>query len=64
MLLVFADSSVRNQSVCGSSKVSLKGVGVLTPHSCSNSRERKKKGGFGYFSFGWIGNGSEWVCVS
>ncbi|CAJ2633998.1 unnamed protein product [Trifolium pratense] len=40
---VFGNSSVGNRSVCGSSKVSLKGVGVLTPHSCSNSRERKRK---------------------
>ncbi|KAK2397178.1 hypothetical protein QL285_058782 [Trifolium repens] len=40
---VFGNSSVRNRSVCGSSKVSLKGVGVLTPHLCSNSRERKRK---------------------
>ncbi|KAG5053366.1 hypothetical protein JHK87_005564 [Glycine soja] len=35
----------RNHSVCSSSKVSLNGSGVLTPHSCSNSssRDRKRK---------------------
>ncbi|OIW02870.1 hypothetical protein TanjilG_29646 [Lupinus angustifolius] len=35
--------SARNHSVCSSSKVSLKGCGVLTPYSLSNSRERKRK---------------------
>ncbi|XP_004491393.1 uncharacterized protein [Cicer arietinum] len=39
----FAHSSVRNHSVCSSSKVSLKGVGVLTPHSFINSNEKKRK---------------------
>ncbi|WJX70965.1 hypothetical protein P8452_55015 [Trifolium repens] len=40
---VSAHSSVRNRSVCSSSKVSLKGVGVLIPHSSTNSREEKRK---------------------
>ncbi|XP_027332780.1 uncharacterized protein LOC113847726 [Abrus precatorius] len=32
-----------NRSVCSSSKVSLNGSGVLTPHPLSNSRERERK---------------------
>ncbi|KAK7276825.1 hypothetical protein RIF29_17971 [Crotalaria pallida] len=35
--------SAQNRSVCSSSKVSLKGCGVLTPHSSSCSREGKRK---------------------
>ncbi|GAU49984.1 hypothetical protein TSUD_287490 [Trifolium subterraneum] len=38
-----APSSVRNRSVCSSSKVSLKGVGVLIPHSSTNSRKKNRK---------------------
>lgn len=44
-LQVSAHSSVQNRSVCGSSKVSLKGAGVLTSHSCSNSMGKKRKQG-------------------
>ncbi|XP_058758929.1 uncharacterized protein LOC131632167 [Vicia villosa] len=42
---VSACSSVRNQnsSISRSSKVSLKSIGVLTPHSCTNSRDNKRK---------------------
>ncbi|TKY57280.1 hypothetical protein E2542_SST21726 [Spatholobus suberectus] len=40
---VHALPSAWNRSVCSTSKVSLNGSGVLTPHSCSNSRERKRK---------------------
>ncbi|CAI8586864.1 unnamed protein product [Vicia faba] len=36
-------SSVQNNSICSSSKVSLKSIGVLTPHSFTNSRENKRK---------------------
>lgn len=36
-------SSVKNRSVCSSSKVSLKSVGVLTPHSFTNSSEKNKR---------------------
>lgn len=43
MLLEFVHPSPRNHSVCSSSKVSLNGCGVLTPHSTSNSREKKRK---------------------
>ncbi|KAE9606350.1 hypothetical protein Lalb_Chr10g0106941 [Lupinus albus] len=41
--LAHARWSARNHSVCSSSKVSLKGCGVLTPYSLGNSRERKRK---------------------
>ncbi|XP_045818674.1 uncharacterized protein LOC123911315 [Trifolium pratense] len=40
---VSAPSSVRNRSVCSSSKVSLKGVGVLIPHSYTNPRKKTRK---------------------
>ncbi|KAJ1389574.1 hypothetical protein SESBI_38191 [Sesbania bispinosa] len=40
---VHAPPSARNHSVCSSSKVSLNGCGVLTPHSSSNCGERKGK---------------------
>ncbi|CAI8593959.1 unnamed protein product [Vicia faba] len=42
---VSARSSVRNQnsSICRSSKVSLKSIGVLTPHSSTNSRDKKRE---------------------
>ncbi|KAI5432931.1 hypothetical protein KIW84_020298 [Lathyrus oleraceus] len=36
-------SSVKNRSVCSSSKVSLKSVGVLTPHSFTNSSGKNKR---------------------
>lgn len=45
LILEHPHSSVRNRSVCGSSKVSLSGSGVFTPHSGSNSGERKRKQG-------------------
>ncbi|XP_061342282.1 uncharacterized protein LOC133288513 [Gastrolobium bilobum] len=38
-----AHPSAWNHSVCSSSKVSLNGCGVLTPHSSGNCRERKRK---------------------
>ncbi|CAL5185490.1 unnamed protein product [Lathyrus oleraceus] len=41
---VSARSSVQNGSICRSSKVSLKSIGVLTPHSSTtNSRDKKRK---------------------
>jgi len=42
-ILVSANSTGRNRSVCSSSKVSLKGAGVLIPRSSLSSSEKKRK---------------------
>lgn len=43
VILVPAQSSAWNHSVCSSSKVSLNGCRVLTPHSSGSCREKKRK---------------------